>query len=441
MLRPIPEMASRRPASRGAETAVPGPGTRARAPRSAGYSAVAPAAAARHYWRALVLALLVAVGLTASAAPAQALEFRSGDAVSVPAGTTVDDDLFVSGQTVAIAGQVNGDVYAFAQSITVTGTIERDLIAAAQQITVDGVVKGDLRAAGQHVVINGRVDGNVTTAGQLVSLGRQGEVLGSMLGAAQDLTLLGPVGRGVRAYASALQLGGTVGGNVDADVATLTVDPTARIVGRLTYSSEHAAAIPTEIAAGGVQFRQVERAEPRGESREDPFGGLFRFFALVSLLGSVILGVLLVHFLPGFTAGTAEQVRNHPLSSFGIGILALFVVPVAAVLVAFTLIGLPISFLIGVGYALALYVGWLLLGLAVGGLLVELVRRRATVPRIAPEWLVVLGLVVLFVLTSLPWVGGLAGFIALCVGLGALLRQLNALRTRQPVAPPPPSAA
>ena len=153
----------------------------------------------------------------------------------------------------------------------------------------------------------------------------------------------------------------------------------------------------------------------------------------------MLAGVLLVHFLPGFAAGTAAQVRERPLASLGIGILALFVVPFAALIVALTVIGLPLSLLAGLSYLVALYLGQLLLGLALGGLLVELLRRGGMAPRLAPEWLVVLGLVMLYVLTHLPWIGGLATFLALCLGLGALLRQLAAMHQRQSVALPPPA--
>ena len=88
----------------------------------------------------LALALLA---VQASAAPpAQALEMRGGDVVTIPADTTINDDLAVTGQSITIAGHVTGDVYAFGSNVTVTGTVDRDLIAAAQRITIDGVVNG-----------------------------------------------------------------------------------------------------------------------------------------------------------------------------------------------------------------------------------------------------------------------------------------------------------
>ncbi|HZS00307.1 MAG TPA: hypothetical protein VFE37_16455 [Chloroflexota bacterium] len=417
---------------------LPTPGSDTSAEPLANAARIHPVVASRRGWLVRLAALLfLLAGVGAATPTARAMEFRNGDTVTVPAGTTIDDDLFAAGQTVTIAGQVNGEVFAFGQTVSVTGAIQRDLIAAGQQVTVDGTVGGDLRAAGQQVTVNGRVDGNATTAGQTVLVSRQGAIGGSLLGAMQTLNLLGPVERNVTVGAETVALGSTVGRNLTAHVGVITADPGARVDGRLDYTSPQESAIPASVAAGGVQFHPQERPERAQERpRENPFGGLFGFFGLVWLAGSIILGVLLVHYLPRLAEGTAAQVQEHPLPSFGLGILALFVVPAALFFIAITLIGLPIAFLGGLAYLAGLYLGWLLLGLALGAWLVTLVRRwRGETPAVDPRWLVVLGLVVLYVVTHLPFIGGLVWFVALCLGLGALLRQLAALRQ-----PPPPPA-
>jgi cytoskeletal protein CcmA (bactofilin family) len=417
-----------------------GPQTR-RAAAAVAAPESAPTSSASSHWRRLAVVLLALIAMAGTALPAQALDFREGESVIVPAGTTIDDDLFAAGKTITIAGQVNGEVFAFGQSVLVTGAVQRDLIAAGQQVSVDGSVGGDLRAAGQQVTINGRVEGNASTAGQTVLIARQGAIGGSLLGAGETLSLLGPVGRSVTAAAGALALGSSIGRDVRAHVESITVDPGASINGQLDYTSAQQSAIPAGVAAGGVQFHLQDRVNRASERpRENPFGGLFSFFGLVWLAGSIIIGVLLVHFLPALATGTASQVQQHPLPSLGLGILALFVVPAALFFVGITLIGLPIAFLGGLAYLAGLYLGWLLLGLALGGWLVALVRRGRPQLRAAdPRWLVVLGLVVLYVLSHLPFVGGVIGFVALCLGLGALLLQLAAMRPQQH--PPHPLAA
>jgi cytoskeletal protein CcmA (bactofilin family) len=397
----------------------------------------------------LIVMALVLLGLVATAPSAHALDIRTAEeAITLPAGTTVDDDLALAGKAVRLDGQVNGDAYVLGQTVTVTGNVERDLIGAAQQLTVDGVVRGDLRVAAQQVTINGRVDGNLTGFAQVVTLGSQGSVGGSVLGAAQSYNLQAPVGRGVAVAAETLQLGSTVGRDVLAHVETLDLAPGARIGGKLDYTSERQISVPPDVAAGGVQFHQADQSERRPErAPENPLGGLFGFFSILWLIGSLIAGVLLVQFLPGFAAGAAAQVRDHPLPTFGVGVLALFAVPVAIFFVAITFVGLPLAFLAGLAYLAGLYVGGLLVGLAVGELLVGLARRqRPAIAAVDPRWLVVLGLVVLYVVSQVPFIGGLVGFVVLCLGVGALLRQIAAQRqppspvALAPAAPLPPPA-
>ena len=61
----------------------------------------------RWSWLLVVAAALVALLFAVKAA--QAMEFRNGDTVVVPAGTTIDDDLIATGESVVIAGRVRGE--------------------------------------------------------------------------------------------------------------------------------------------------------------------------------------------------------------------------------------------------------------------------------------------------------------------------------------------
>jgi hypothetical protein len=88
--------------------------------------------------------------------------------------------------------------------------------------------------------------------------------------------------------------------------------------------------------------------------------------------------------------------------------------------------------LAGVAYFVALYLGWLLFGLAAGGLLVRLGQRANLRVAPSPEALVILGLVALYFVTHLPGTGILVGFVALCLGFGAPIREVLS-----PRAPPP----
>src|SRR5437660_3498589 len=293
-------------------------------------------------------ALVLSGALLVLAAPsaAMAAEVRNGAAAVVAPGETLNDDLFASGQTVTVAGRVTGDVYAAGQTVVVTGTVDGDLIAAAQQVVVDGTVNGNVRAAGAVVTVNGHVGRSVTGAAQQVNISSSGSVDGSLVAAGETISAFGPVGRGITAGGGTLQLGGTVGGKVLAWANTLSLGPSTRIAGDLEYRSETQAEIPSGTVAGRVQYDPIQR-----EARQAPLlNGLFDFGGLVWLFGSALLGALAIIFAPRASARAVELGRQQPVQTFGVGLLVLFSVPLMVVLIAVTLVGIPIALALGALY-------------------------------------------------------------------------------------------
>lgn len=393
-------------------------------------------------WMRVLVAVLLALGatLTATVTPAQALERRTtGDVVVVSAGQVVQDDLLAAGRLVRIDGTVLGDVYAFGQNVTVTGMIEGDLIAAAQQVVIEGQVQGNARVAGAGVQVNGAVGRNVTAAAQLVQLGRNGRVAGSWMGAGETLSLAGDVGGALTGTARDVIMQGRVGRNAEVAVSSLTVAPTARIDGDLTYHAEQELEVPAQAVAGRIRY---ERAEGRRESPASTAGQAFsvlgNLFSLAWLVGSAGAGIALLRLFPRFAATFLGVLQTRPLLSLGAGALAVIATLPLAVLIALTLIGIPLTALLVAGYFSGMFVGWLLLAMAVGSILVGLARRRP----LHHIWSFLLGLIVLYVASRLPVLGGVVTFTGLSLGLGALVIALyRAWQGTWPPAPSPVPAA
>jgi len=378
----------------------------------------------RSWFHALVLGS--ALLLLAVPGAALASENRNGTAAVVAPGETLDDDLIATGQTVTIAGRVTGDVYATGQTVVVTGTLDGDLIAAAQQVVVDGTVNGNVRAAGGVITVNGHVGRSITGLAQQVNISSSGRVDGSLLAAGETLSLFGPVGRGITAGGGTLQLGGPVGGKVVVWAQNLSLGPNTRIAGDLEYYAERQLDTSGGTVAGQVRFHQIERQE-----RQAPLlNGLFDFGGLVLLVGSAILGALAIIFAPRPSARAVELGRQQPLLTFGVGLLALCVVPLAALLIGVTLVGIPLALAVAALYWLGILLAWPALGLVIGTELARRVRRSEPMPVLGA---LVVGLIVLHLVTHLPIVGGLVAFLGLAFGLGLIVQSFR--RWRRPSEP------
>jgi cytoskeletal protein CcmA (bactofilin family) len=383
-------------------------------------------------FRSLFQAVALGGALLVLGAPgaASAAEVRNGAAAVVAPTETLNDDLFASGETVTVAGRVVGDVFAVGQTVVVTGTVDGDVIAAAQQVVIDGTVNGDVRAAGAAVTVNGHVARSVSSLAQQVNISSSGRVDGSLQAAGGTISAFGPIGRGITAGGGTLQLGGPVGGKVLAWAENFSLGPNTRIAGDLDYRSEREAVVPGGAVAGRVQFTPIERRQ-----RQEPIlNGLFGFGGLVWLAGSAILGALAITLAPRAAARAVELGRQQPLPTFGLGLLALCAVPVAAVLSAVTLVGFPLALVTGALYALGVLLAWPALGLVAGAEIAGRARREP-MPVIGA---LLVGLIALHLATHLPFVGGLIGFVGLAFGLGLIVQLLLGLR--RPAGPGPATA-
>jgi cytoskeletal protein CcmA (bactofilin family) len=370
----------------------------------------------------------------ASPGLALAAEIRNGPTVVVAAGETIDDDVFAGGgQTVTISGHVTGDAYAVAETVVVNGSIDGDLIAAAQQVVVDGTIGGNVRAAGATVTINGSVGRSVAGLAQHVNVTSNGRIAGSLLAAGQTVDAFGQIGRGVTVGGGTLQLAGTVGGPVLARVETLSVAPSAHLARTLDYQANQEASVPAGTVSGGVQFTPLPQQAP---APTPVLNGLLDLSALIGLSGAFLIGALSLVLMPRASARAAELGRQQPWQSFGVGVALLIGTPVAALLVGLTLVGLPVAFSIMALYVLGVMLAWPAVALVVGTQLARMVRSERPLPVLGA---LALGLIVLHLVTHLPFVGPLVIFCGVVFGLGMVAQA--ARRWRLPAQQPRAAAS
>lgn len=338
---------------------------------------------------AVLLALVVVLGVVPGVAAAQggATE-RTGGFVEVAAGETVAGDLSAVGGTVVIAGTVTGTLEATGGSVVVTPT---------------GVVEGDLVALGGSVLVEGEVSGDTQATAGSVFL-REGARIGGSFEAA----------------AGSVRLDGTVDGDVQAAGQTVTVGPTAVVGGDLLYDAETFTRAPESTVAGAVRAESgIVTPDPAFAPPAIPRG----VGAVYGLLANLALGVVLVLAAPRFTTAVTTLGTETALRSGGAGLLALVGVPIALVLVALTVVGIPLSVAGALAFVLLLWVAFVYGCLVAGTWLLSFTGRTG-------RWLALaVGLVVVTLVGLVPFFGGIVEFLVLLVGLGAFVLALRGTRS------------
>lgn len=346
-----------------------------------------------------------------------AQNFRSGENTTLGSNETINKDFFASGERVTVAGVVNGDAYLAGGTLVINGTINGDLLAAGGSIEVNGSVTGDVRVAGGNITITGNVGRNLTVAGGNISLSPQSVVRGSLTAVGGNFSLQGPVEKDITMAGGELSLGSSVGGDVNAAVGQMILNPRSNVAGNLRYWSENDLVQNSEASVSGTITKQ---APPRGDVDEEELEavgkGFITMFKILSFLTALSFGLLILRFLPVFSTKVADTIKTRPLLSLGIGFLALAATPILVVLLLFTVVGIPLAILALFALIFYLWLSKIFVAMVTGRFLADYLDRKTNV-----YLAFTLGLLAYYLITLIPIIGGIAGFVSGLMGLGAIV--------------------
>jgi cytoskeletal protein CcmA (bactofilin family) len=375
--------------------------------------------------RGVAVFMTVALAVALTAVPVLAFDARAGDNVTIAAGEEVNEDAYLAGNNVLCNGTVNGDIFAAGQTVTIGGTVANGVTAAGQTVLVSGPVGHGVRAAGSTVDIVGTVGRDVVAAGGNVTIHRSASMNRDLLIAAGAAVISGDVGRNVWGAADQLTIEGSVGGNVDVKVGTLIIAPGATVGGNLSYTAESEATIPVGAVKGTVTFTQrVDDGARRGAAGR--FGALapLAFFAgltwkIIAYLMAFLTGLVLIVIAPRRMATASSAIRNDKGPVAGYGAIALFVTPIAAVVVCLTIIGLPLGIIALLLWGIVLYLSQLPVSLFIGHLILG--RTRLLDSKGFMIGCLALGLLLIALVRAIPLVGGIVAVATALFGFGAFV--------------------
>ena len=377
----------------------------------------------KHISRGLATIVIVTLLMIFTTVPVLAFDGRTGDTITVTSGEVVDDDLYVAADAVTIDGAINGDLWAAGGTITVNGVITGSVMAVAETVKIGGEVDHAVRAAGQSLSISGNVNGDLIVAGGEVNIASTAIIKGDLLLAAGNIRIDGLIEGDVKGYGGEVIIGNGIKGNVDLKVESLAVLPTANIEGDLTYTSEEEADIQSGAQIAGATTHNLPPVKEEPAKAFPPFGIVGK---VIRFLMALLTGLVIILIAQRRLTSIAESIRSRPGASAGWGALIVFVAPIAAVLVCFTVVGIPVG-VIALGlWGMALYLAQIPVGLFLGRWIIG--RFRAVEGKAIMVGALALGLVLLKLLELLLGLiplPGLGFFIGLAVvglfGLGAVV--------------------
>lgn len=224
-----------------------------------------------------------------------------------------------------------------------------------------------------------------------------------------DVTVRGTVTGSIFVIDGDVAIRGTVEGDVVTVAGRATLGRRGNVEGDLTYADKEPVQTPGSNVGGEVTKFDVGDA--------GILGAIGAFIAIT--ISMFLLGLVLLLLVPRAADAVARTATEKSLVSFGVGLLAFFLIPIIAFAALFTVVGIPLGFILLL-LVIPLYaISYVTAAFALGRRILKGARILAFLA----------GLVILGLLTLIPIAGALIGFLAVVYGLGLLLMTLFRARS------------
>jgi cytoskeletal protein CcmA (bactofilin family) len=348
-------------------------------------------------------------------------------------GSTNEGDLYLFKDAVVIRGKQDGDLIVFGRELEVpsTGVVTGDINAFTQSVDLNGKMGDSVRAMAQSVRLTGTIDGDLVAVGESIKVEKGARITGDLDAKGARIEMDGTVDGDFTATGGEVHLLGKVGGSAELKGDVIEVDPGAKVVGDLTYTSRNKIDGADHVVEGHVDYTPG-RSEPKVSS-----GCVIKWFFWTStaLLASLVSLAMFRRSAPEVVAA----VRSDGLRSAGIGFISAIVIPVALAISCILIITIPAVVLGYIAYFMLLYLAQVPVAVFVG----EWLMQRVGKP-VGPFAAVAVGVPVMYLVFAVPVIGKLALFAVVFTGFGAIVMTIwtarQARRAGVPPMPPPTPA-
>jgi len=379
--------------------------------------------------RSLVVLAAIAAALALMAGHASAEDendiWRAGARINVvPDG---HHDVWAAGALVSVRGAIANELHAAGAEVAVDSQTQGDAYVAGAVVSVAGNYGHNLYVAGARVDVAGKIAGALKAVGARVLVGPQTEVTGSLQLGGADVVFSGTAKGAAEIYGDTVRIDGRIAGDLVVRARNVAVGPTAVVEGNARFETLN----EPDIAQGAtIRGRQTVTLPRPPETAWKTVALALVGTWLFGIAAGFVAGLVLLIVGRPFVARSVDALRGAPARSGLIGLAVLILLPLVAVLLMATVVGLPVGFLSLLALPLAWLVATVIAAFALGDILLN--RARVEQSFMGRLGLLVAGLFVLGLLGLIPVVGFITWLLALVFGLGAVWQGL-----RRPGSPEP----
>lgn len=311
-----------------------------------------------------------------------------------------------------------------------------DVYLTGDNVTIDYVVDGNLFVMADTVTINSKIGGDAFIMAKTINVGDQAYIFSNLFAIADSIDIKGVVYdvyalaqnftvsngyiyRDAKLCCNTININGVIGRNAFVSCSNINFNTDENdkgiIYGDLTYSTPSELSFDKNIVNGNVTYKapKVSHEKSIREIVASYISDLGAFLAFVIIIWLVCLWVT-----PKFLDDTNKFVGKKTLNVLGTGLLTLIAVPIACIILLLLQLTAGISLLTVAIYILALIVAKSIFTIVANNYLCSKLNINKNTGIFG--MLIVSGVIV-WVISELPYVGGIVSFIISVLGLGVLV--------------------
>lgn len=373
----------------------------------------------------IFLVLLMILGTAYASAGFNPLNIVYSEEGDIITDKTYDAFTIFAGNDVNIKHDVLGTAIVTGNNIVIDSNIDGDLIALGRNITINGNVGGNLYSASDSFVVEGSVLGdtfnfcNSLSTGINAVLGRDAHLF------AATVSSYGEIKRDAAVYSKSFGLYGSVGRNLNVSAEDITINDGASIAGNFSFESGNDPEMKPGSSVGGStqEFRPPIKPEKKPSPQKHTT-------KIVFTLGvAIVFWAFLLLVAPGLSERFASILQKSPGKAAGFGAILLFILPIACIILLFTVIGIPLSVILGILYAIMLYLAFYVSAGAFGIVMFKTVFKCRDLHK--NIWYILAGVLAVRLLKMLPYVGWIISLAAIIFGFGIILLLITEGRKKE----------
>ncbi len=360
----------------------------------------------------LFVLLILVFGLNSISAQSAQSAYRFDKSVYFTPQDTLNMDLFFFGRNLEYAAFSSNDVISAGQNIHIEGNVGDDLYAGGNSVRLDGTVEDGVIIWAKEIIISGVIKGDARLWAGNIHIMDGAELFGDVYTGTGDLRIDDAVIHGnLKGGSYSVLLNGEIFGDIDYGSGS---DPffgeNFKSHGKTSFVLKNEPA--AEMANQPANIEIVIKPEPHFFAT-----GIFYWF----LLSAFVIGAIIIAAFGPFKRELSEIGQTKILTSLGTGFVFVVAFPF---IVLFSLLFLPMSFILGALYLIVLYLAKIFVAFIAG----SFVSKNIFNKEINPYLSFAIGLILLSLILQVPIIGVVVYIAALLLGCGAFLIYLWQIR-------------